>query len=73
MKGLQPMAQSTGSAKVSVVVKAYGGEEADALLAQAEGYKRIVWEILNGNADRDPARFLGTCKRISGEQSEQGA
>lgn len=58
---------------VNLVVKTYRGKEADAILAQAEGYKRIIWEILNGNADADPATFLATCKVISQRQSEKGA
>lgn len=62
-----------GTAQVKVVAKVYSGQEADAIIAQAQGYKRIVWEILNGNADTDPAAFVSTCKRISGEQSLVGA
>lgn len=47
-----------------------GGET---LSAQAEGYRRIVMEILNGNADRDPAAFLQSAKIISQQQAEKGA
>ena len=58
---------------VTVIVKTYGGREAETILAQAEGYRRISWEILNGNADRDPLSFLADCKHISQQQAEKGA
>lgn len=41
--------------------------------AQAEGYRRIMFLILTGEADRDPGSFLGKVKTISQEQSEKGA
>jgi hypothetical protein len=61
------------SVTLNVITKMHAGKEADTILAQAEGYKRMVWEILNGNADREPRAFLQTCKRICQEQSEKGA
>ncbi len=61
------------TANGTVIVKAYSGKEADTILAQAEGYKRIMLEILNGSADREHRVFLQSCKVISGEQSEKGA
>ena len=62
-----------GTAQANIVAKVYSGDEADTIVAQAKGYKRIVWEILNGNADTDPAAFVSTCKRISGQQAQVGA
>lgn len=41
--------------------------------AQAEGYKRIIWPILRGEADDDPQKYLSTVKSICQEQSEKGA
>lgn len=60
-------------AKVNVIVKSYAGKEADTILAQSEGYKRIVWEILSGNADAEPEFFMSTVKSIIQQQSEKGA
>jgi hypothetical protein len=64
---------AVGTAHVNVVAKVYSGKEADAIVAQAKGYKRIVWEILNGKADEDPRAFLTHCKHVCQEQSEKGA
>jgi|GEM_PF-3820068 len=65
------MAEAT--AKCNVILKTYSGNEADTLLAQAEGYRRICKEILIGNADADPSAFFSTCKHISQQQAEKGA
>lgn len=66
---------SAGSVEVTVNVvgERHIGKDADRVLAQAEGYRRMVWEMLNGNADRDPIAFKRTCARICQEQSEKGA
>lgn len=58
---------------MTVIFKTYSGKEAETILAKAEGYMRMQWEILNGNADRDPAAFLATCKHIGLEQANKGA
>ena len=60
-------------ARTNIIFRKYTGAEADTILAQAEGYRRIVWEVLRGAADRDPQEFLATVKRISQEQAEKGA
>lgn len=46
---------------------------ANTLSAQAEGYRRMMLEILNGNADADPEEFLYSCKVIGQQQAEKGA
>ena len=59
--------------EVPIIVKTYVGPEARTILAQAEGYRRIQMEILQGHADRDPENFLATCKIIGQQQAEKGA
>ena len=61
----------TGTAKV--IVNTYSGKEARTILAQARGYREIVWLMLNGTADRDPDEFIQQCKVISQRQAEEGA
>jgi hypothetical protein len=43
------------------------------VLAQAEGYRRIITAILRGDADKDPQAFISEVKAISQEQAEKGA
>lgn len=62
-----------GEITVPVVAAVYRGDEAKTLLAQAQGYKQIVWLILTGVADRDPAEFISQCKAIGQRAAEDGA
>lgn len=64
---------SVPAGKATVIVKTYGGAEADTILAQAEGYRLIMWEVMRGEADRDPVAFRQAIKIISQKQAEKGA
>jgi hypothetical protein len=59
--------------KATVIVHTLSGEEAKTTLAQAHGYRRIAWLMLNGTADRDPEQFVREVRHIMFEQAQEGA
>jgi hypothetical protein len=65
------MAVSAGKAKV--IVTTYAGKEAQTILAQATGYKRIAWMVLRGDHDRDPDKFIRDVRQVMFEQAQEGA
>lgn len=62
-----------GTADLKVIIKTITGKEAETILAQAEGYRRMSALLLDGTADRNAAQFIANCKGINREQSEKGA
>lgn len=54
-------------------VRAAAIGETNTILAQAEGYRLMLYKILSGDADRDPKEFLSRCKSIASLQAEKGA
>jgi hypothetical protein len=62
---------SAGKAKV--IVQTYSGKEAETILAQSRGYKRIAWLMLTGLADSDPQEFVQRVRQITFEEAQNGA
>lgn len=61
----------TGEAKI--IIRTISGKEAETVLAQAQGFRLMSWEMLNGTADRDPREFVARCKAINQRMCEEGA
>lgn len=57
--------------EVKVIIKTISGAEADTVLAQARGFRRL--SQLVGLADSDPAAFVQEWKRINLEAVNEGA
>lgn len=59
--------------KAKVIVQTFSGKEAETILAQSAGYKRIAWMVLRGDHDRDPEGFINEVRRVMFEQAQEGA